>query len=504
MPAEFRSIMGQFQGPNESAAKDELVNGLPDGWLVIHSKPLDAPNYPEVDFIILGQNHLFVLEEKSWGPKLHLGESKWTVIKSDYSDERKNPFFGVAHKAKIVATNVQKIPGYKSNVRGQRVIPGVLLTHPLLELSMDPGRRVPEHLYLISEVVQSLVNFDRQNPDAHFQAHRPNIRAILLEESVHRPSFPMFEGFKILHEIDEKAGSVSDKKMKLFIAENTVIGGIEHLRCYVKQYCLAENIDFRKFEHRERMAISKLAHTRRVWNLGNVFESDSYNFFVSSTRRPEDAVSLSQVITNEPSFYLEGERAGVFLTVLKEAFEALNDIHQEGVFHRAIHPSRVWVGKGLRLTLSDFYSARISADQTINASALVDLSSGYRAPEWLAIQQNSEFSENFEINSKIDTFAMAKVLSEWFAQIDKSLDERTRTRVQSILELATLTDYRERLGISQLLDLVRNIASDSSIVSSSPEDASEIIASSHEENPNFGEPFSVKNTWEVAELRIHI
>jgi serine/threonine protein kinase len=484
--------MGQFQGPNESAAKDQLVNGLPDGWLVVHSKPLDAPNYPEVDFIILGMNNLFILEEKSWGPKIHIGESKWTVIKQNNSDERKNPFFGVAHKAKIVASRVQKIPGYSANVKGQRVIPGVLLTHPSIELSMDPGRKIPENLYLINDVVQNLINFDKQNIDTHFHAHRPSIRAFLLEESIHRPSLPLFDGFKILYEVDEGSGSLSDRKIRLFIGENTLIGGIEHLRCYVKQYCLAERIDFRKFEQRERSAISKLAHTRRVWNLGNVFESISYNYFVSSTRRPEDAVSLSQVLSGESVLFGENEITGAFLSITKDAFEALNDIHGEGVFHRAIHPSRVWIGKSLNVTLSDFYSSRIHSDQTIDASSLNDLSSKYRAPEWTVIQQDSELANDLERNSKIDSFSLAQVLSEWFMQIEALLDEGLRVEIKRIFEQALDSDYRTRIATSEILELLSRIMTkDSNHLNKVDENKSETIHNLYD-NPNFGEPFTVR------------
>lgn len=460
MVAEFRSMANEFQGPNEAKTAEILSAKLPNGWLVIHSKILDVPNFPEIDFVILSMNHVFVIEEKSWGPGIHLGEAMWTVKKkNNKSEERKNPFFGVAHKAKVLASTIQKIPGYSVNVRGQRILPAVILTHPELSLSLEVGRKTPEHLYVLDDVVEQLIKFDSENVERNFQAHRKTIKAVLLAENPHRPQLPLFEGYKTLYEIAENNLPLNEKKVRVFAAENTVIGGLEHLRCYVKQHCQAEGLNFRKFEERERNIVEKLAYTRRLWSMGNVFESHAYNYFVTCSRKPEDVVSMTEVISGVENVFEDSDYLSVFLSVAIDAFKTISEISREGIFHRALHPNRIWIGKGLKVTFSDFYISKIASEATIKASEIEDISSAYRAPEWISVQQAAEGSKEPESNVKIDTYALSKALRQWLVLSETKIDEKIKQKIDEILLANLAEDSSKRPEISEsilALEYIRN------------------------------------------------
>ena len=70
------------------------------------------------------------------------------------------------------------------------------------------------------------------------------------------------------------------------------------------------------------------------------------------------------------------------LTCSVDAFVALGEVHSLGLTHRALHPSRVWLGRRLRVMFSDFHLARLAADRTIAAWAPdIELSDDFRAPE---------------------------------------------------------------------------------------------------------------------------
>ena len=107
--------LAPFVGPNEELASEHLRKHLPDDWWVIANRQLDTQRHEDIDFFVLANNNLFVIEEKSWGPKILLGDLKWTVINGKgFESERKSPFRDIVPKTKIVAGWLrEKIPGFK-------------------------------------------------------------------------------------------------------------------------------------------------------------------------------------------------------------------------------------------------------------------------------------------------------------------------------------------------------------------------------------------------------
>ena len=108
MGAQKKSL-GPFQGPNEEAAFNFLAENLPNSWYVIANRQLDTTKHEEVDFFVLGDNNLFVIEEKSWGPNVIYGDLRGigTDSSGKYS-ERKSPFIDVSTKARFTAGWLKK------------------------------------------------------------------------------------------------------------------------------------------------------------------------------------------------------------------------------------------------------------------------------------------------------------------------------------------------------------------------------------------------------------
>jgi hypothetical protein len=67
-----------FVGPGEKLTCDHLSAHLPRDWFGVALKEVVASaNYVrEADFIIVGKSTVFVIEEKHWHGRIHVGEDR--------------------------------------------------------------------------------------------------------------------------------------------------------------------------------------------------------------------------------------------------------------------------------------------------------------------------------------------------------------------------------------------------------------------------------------------
>ena len=91
------------EGERQAAA---LMRQLPDDWIVIANKTVVASNDRsfEVDFIIVANNWIFVLDEKSWWGKMSGNKSNWTLSSGEV---RGNPLNKAEMIAKILADELK-------------------------------------------------------------------------------------------------------------------------------------------------------------------------------------------------------------------------------------------------------------------------------------------------------------------------------------------------------------------------------------------------------------
>src|SRR6266545_4620014 len=105
------TVMGDYQGPGEQKAAETLARDLPDAWRVIAGRKLSGPRRDDLDLVVVGEHAVFVLDEKSWGPQITLGDQFWRVR----GGERRNPLDRVNHLARVLAGQFRdRVPGYRA------------------------------------------------------------------------------------------------------------------------------------------------------------------------------------------------------------------------------------------------------------------------------------------------------------------------------------------------------------------------------------------------------
>ncbi|GAA1826610.1 protein kinase domain-containing protein [Microlunatus capsulatus] len=103
-----------------------------------------------------------------------------------------------------------------------------------------------------------------------------------------------------------------------------------------------------------------------------------------------------------------------------DAFRALQDIHDAGLVHRALHPKRVWLHQKRRVMFSDLNLARVEGDESIALWADDgDISEDYRAPECA--------SSLALANRASDVFSLALCLGYWL--LGRDIIEQTREEI---------------------------------------------------------------------------
>lgn len=407
MSAQKKSL-GPFQGPNEEAAFDFLAENLPGNWYVIANRQLDTAKHEEVDFFVLGENNLFIIEEKSWGPKVVYGDLRWIVTDSSgkYS-ERKSPFIDVSAKARITAGWLrQKIAGF-SNIKTHKVIDIVLLTHPMIEASVRVGANNTGKVYTLKDIAHELLTYDNQNNDGVFSAHHDAILRLLLDYSHRDVHLPKFRDFKIKArlEVDQNLSQVGIKKYE---AENIFTGTEYHLKCYVNSYLNPEEDKPQRQIKRDYRVSEKLQSTQRAWRQSAPFLDPENDLIVYPFEKPEGALSLSELKTeiNDEIYRLYSANLA---NLMLDAFNGLEDLNTAGILHRTLAPSRIWITRGLRVIFNDFMISHHEGDLTVGPDVEDLPSREFRAPECL---DNIYLSQ-----SKSDVFALAKSFEQSFSAL---------------------------------------------------------------------------------------
>jgi serine/threonine protein kinase len=438
MGAQKKSL-GPFQGPNEEAAFHFLAENLPSTWYVIANRQLDTAKHEEVDFFVLGENNLYIIEEKSWGPKVIYGDLRWIVTDSSgkYS-ERKSPFIDVSTKARITAGWLrEKIAGF-SNIRTHKVIDIVLLTHPMIDASVRVGVNSTGKVFTLKEIAHELLTYDKQNNDGVFNAHHDAILRLLLDYSHRDVHLPKFRDFKIKARL-EADDNMSPTGIKKYEAENVFTGTEYHLKCYVNSYFNQEEDKPQRQIKRDYRVSEKLQATQRAWRQSAPFLDPENDLIVYPFEKPEGALSLSELKT-ESNKEIYGLYSTNLVNLMLDAFNGLEDLNSAGILHRTLSPSRIWITRGLRVIFNDFMISHHEGDFTVGPSVEDFPSREFRAPECL---ENIYLSQH-----KSDVFALAKSLRQTFL----TLQNESEPVLSEILMKCMVPDFESRFSARDVID----------------------------------------------------
>ena len=447
--------LGPFQGPNEERAFKHLAENLPSDWAVIANRQLDTPKHEEVDFFVLANNNLFVLEEKSWGPTVVYGDVRWTVVsKHGRTSDRKSPFIDISTKARITATWLRDKIGGFSNVKRHSVIDIVLMTHSEIDLQPRIGANQSDRIFTLNDVCTQLQEFDSKNKDAVFSAHRESILRLILEYNHRDLNILKFADYKVksrLTPISDTSGII------VFEAENAITGAEYHLMCVHS----ADDAEDRL--RRNYLVARELQSKQRSWNSAGAFRDEENDLTVYPFEKPENSLSLEQLgeVTSKDIFELYKSN---LLEILLDGFTALDELVHEKILHRTLCPSRIWIARGTKVMFSDFMISHFGGDLTIGVNALDPVSTEFRAPEC---------RENIYLaNEKSDLYSFAASISAVFNSAERidALSE-DKDSVSAILRDCTKEEIEGRPSALDVVVRVRALLNPEPEVTAIPETA---------------------------------
>lgn len=391
-------VIGPFRGPGEEKTAETLAEHLPDNWALFANTSLPG-NRDDLDLIVVTPTSVFVVEEKAWGPTVEAGPRKWSTSRREYL----TPLDRVAHLSRVLASTLSnKVAGFKDAVgREHRVKEAVVLSHDNLKLSFtkDFDHRelvlplrdgiAAERFVLWSEGLNEI--FDAGIMDRitkFFTGLEP------------RSSPERIGDYEVIQELTPLGYA------RCFLAKST--DQMLVLRCY-EEHGWGLGDDVNGLVLRESRAFRALEDTARTERAFPVFIDEVHGWVVTPISKGGEERSLSYSVKKQ-----DPERPGGRLpqqmvdAIVADAFVGLSEVHEAGLVHRALHPTRVLIGKRLTVKFSDFMMAQMQSQESI-APWLngfdEDPSVQFRAPECAT---DPRFS-----TTKSDVFSLALSMAGW-------------------------------------------------------------------------------------------
>ena len=404
--AQLHVVEG-FEGPGEEKAALALKTYLPDTWHVVANRKLPR-NSEDVDFLVVGQNRVFVLEEKHWGPKLIMSDLKWRVVKkTGHSDSRTNPVSSAFSKARKVAGWIRsELESNSIFARGRFVDGHVLLTYENLQFESDFSSRKSEieaaYSISTSEVVcEKLMDLDEKSDFEMSLEARSFIVNLFLGLSASSKLEVSFDNFRVLEEVPSQNG------IRTFSAEKTLNDQLVLIRC-AESISADENAE--TLLHRELEVAKKLEAVDTCWPIDSAVDEPNFNLHGLVYRRPLRTNSIAELIESVEYGHVNISEEDELVEVAISIFESLAKTHEAGVVHKALCPERIWTSVREGSFFSDFYMARKHGEQSVYFAEDDETSLPHRPPE-------SEIDLTVG-NAKSDVYATASSLLALINKID--------------------------------------------------------------------------------------
>lgn len=363
---------GEFIGPGERRTAEYLEGHLPDSWNVICNKELVFPNGTtrEIDFIILADDAIFVVDEKSWTRRISGNQQRWSLYSGESVD---NPIKTVERQAVQLAGELRNdVPGLRRFVDGSHFVFGmVLLSDENVQTFLQQDPRARQQVVRLQRCEEYLAKYAADHGcrgvGQKFSGKLHDFFAGLPA----RPKVPERIGdYKVLKELPAHGpircyqaihDSGVERQLKV-VTKPTVLDHEEYERCL--------NLIVREYE-----ALKELADARCVPHTDPFFSWDDGQLYVIPIQ-PVPGRSLRSVRQEdgEPSLT-------TVLRTSEVAFTSLALIHEARVLHRSIIPDRLILNEA-DVVFTDFSIARISGHQTIAPQVHeLEPESIYSAPE---------------------------------------------------------------------------------------------------------------------------
>ena len=460
--------IGDWVGHGEEKTAKALESGLPDDWVIVANVQLPGVKREDVDLLVIGNNRVFVVEEKSWGPGVLLDDHWWTVETATGSHKRRSPMGVTAQKAKKVRGLLQdRIPDAKV-INQSPVRHFVIMSHDSLSLhgTCEDWTLIAS----LSEASEELIFLDSEKKTDLLQV-RDTVIEVLTGIQARTSDLTHLGDYQILEELSN-LGPVAR-----FDAEHSISGERVTLYCFPR----SENPTVNNLFERDRKALDRLAQLQRTWVLYPPFLDDERWWTVLPQARPDFAKSLADLSLEE---VLANSDSAEVRRFIRSVFEGLAQVHHEDVTHRALSPDRIWLGRSRRIYFSDFHHARIDETQTLHAASLGETPDEYASPE---VMENVHSA-----TPASDVYSVGKILIGFFSRNgdDFLLNSGEETLAQ-VLSSCVGEQKSTRPTAEEVVRLIDELQNEESRIDYEESKASE------GDDSSFGEGFVYKGKYEI-------
>ncbi|HCF85701.1 MAG TPA: hypothetical protein DEV72_10915, partial [Ktedonobacter sp.] len=380
---------GPFATEGERRAAS-ILQQLPENWVVICNKMLPKGDRSyEIDFIVIGNRWVFLLDEKSWSGKILGNDQLW--VRADGFSIR-SPLAKADYVAKMLAGHIGwKVTPLKES--GYFVRGGVLLS-VAEQFPQIHDSRAANGIFLLGNVCERLQSVDSQGGNPLVGQWHSQISTALVDLS-NRPQVPRrIESLTIYDAVAIRPG------VRLF---NARMDGNSDKPLQLMVYDLTKDpLDSQalyEFYMHEGVALQKLYATGFV-PLVNIPFRWSDDFLVLPIMPPSGKpLSIYPLPETREEFVQE-------LLLVAACFKALDQIHAHNVLHRAIGSDTVYVQsiQPVKIVFTNFYAARVGTSSIAPSLDALSIEDPYAAID-LAIGYGFATAET-------DTFSLALVFLE--------------------------------------------------------------------------------------------
>jgi serine/threonine protein kinase len=395
---------GDFVGPGEQLTASRLEADLPSSWVVIANKVMVGRDGStrELDFVIVGENCVFVVDEKNWHGPIRGDDKGWVM---SGGDSLRSPISKMEMAARRLAGSL------KSNVpRLQATLLERPFVHARIILSADDvacqvqDPRASSQVLRLQQAPDELEYFDRH---ADKRASIEPFRNKIIEELTRlrdRPRIPSrVADYEVLEVVQDRGASFT------LVARHDD-GAVRLLQVLDRRVTevaeLAEKDRLGKL--REYEALRRLSELGRAPAVAPYFSWREDEYWVV----PVDIIPGSSLrslrVTKGAPGRVEASSAAA------DAFRGLADVHEVGILHRGLSPDTVIVDNG-RVRFTDFSLAHLPDTMSLVGNVEPRSAEAFVAPE---TRVGFGFAE-----ARSDVYSLAASISYWLTGIEPPIDE---------------------------------------------------------------------------------
>jgi serine/threonine protein kinase len=323
-------------------------------------------NTYEVDFVIIGDHVVFVIDEKSWSGDIYGNENVWVL---PGGEPRRNPLQKIGHIGRQLAGMLRgRVPYLHEHAqKAHFVVDLILLSDVSCRLQVaDP--RIGTHVIRLQDALEDLPRIDGENPVLDLSVAGHAIRTYLTDLK-NRPQFPQkINAYTVLEVLPGGRGH------RDFLVKHASAG-----QRILKLYELDPVSQPRKDVLREYNAVHGAAIEGSSPDVDPYFFWNEDRYLAIPFHLPEGSALRT---TADPKLLQDPEYA---LELAEACFGRLSVLHKGGMVHRRLDPESIYVRRAngaFKVEFCNFTFAHIDAQQSIAAELdEVEKDNVYLSPE---------------------------------------------------------------------------------------------------------------------------